>query len=111
MSIAPFYVCKTMEIHHQKKHSTTSLIFISIFSKKLDKVYGDFKDWAENLLNKFDVGIVYVFNVGIIQIYFKILFIRNNLFSFKNFESFLLFTFSFEFTHFFTFFSQQEFPS
>jgi len=29
----PSYVCKTVEIHHQKKNSVTSLIFILMLSK------------------------------------------------------------------------------
>ncbi len=46
---------------------TTKEIFgyiISIyfkFSKNLDKVYDDIKDWSEMFSNKFDVGIVYMF--------------------------------------------------
>jgi len=43
--MAFFYVCKIVEIHHQKK-KVTSLIFILMFSKYLDKVYSDFKDWT-----------------------------------------------------------------
>jgi hypothetical protein len=36
--------------------------------KKLDNIYNDFKDWTSKFSNKFDVGIVYVLNVGIIII-------------------------------------------
>jgi hypothetical protein len=32
------------------------------FSKKLDKVYNDLKDQTEMLSNKFDVGIVHVYD-------------------------------------------------
>jgi len=35
--------------------------------------------------NKFDIGIVYVFKVGIIRITFKFLHIRGNIFSFEIF--------------------------
>jgi len=37
-------VCEIVEIHHQAKYSITSLKFILMFSKKLHKVYSDFKD-------------------------------------------------------------------
>jgi hypothetical protein len=44
MLMAPFYVCKIVGNHHQKKHFITSLIFMLMFSKKLDKFYSYFKD-------------------------------------------------------------------
>jgi hypothetical protein len=53
------------------------------FSKKLDKVYNDFRDWIKKFSKKFDVGIVYVFNVKVIKITFELLLIRSNLFSLK----------------------------
>jgi hypothetical protein len=68
MSMTLLNVCKIVEIHHQEKHSITSLIFILMFSKKLHKVYSDFKDWVSKISNKFDVGIVYVFKVVIIKL-------------------------------------------
>jgi len=84
-------------------------------SKKLDKVYNDFKGWTSKFSNKFDVEIIYVFNVGIIRIISKLLFIGNNLFSFKFvisiFGDFLFFTYFFEFALCFPFFSQQKLPS
>jgi len=46
MLMAPFYVCKIVEIHHQKEYLITSWIFILMFPKTLDRVYSDFKDWA-----------------------------------------------------------------
>jgi hypothetical protein len=36
--------------------------------------------------NKFDVGIVYVFKVGIIRIIFKNLLIKSNILFFQNFD-------------------------
>jgi hypothetical protein len=44
MLMGPFYVYKIVKIHHQKKHLVTSLIFILMFKKSLNKVYSDFKD-------------------------------------------------------------------
>jgi hypothetical protein len=38
------------------------------FSRKLDKVYNDIKNWNYMFSNKFDVGIVYVVKVEIIII-------------------------------------------
>jgi len=35
MLMVPFDACKIVEIHHQKKHPVTSLIFILMFSKKI----------------------------------------------------------------------------
>jgi hypothetical protein len=65
--------------------------------------------------NKFDVGIVYVFKVGIIRIILKILLIRSSFFfqiyNPKFLASFLLFSFFLEFTFFFPFFSQQDLQS
>jgi len=78
MLMALFYVHKIVKIHHRKKHSFTPLIFILKFSKKLDKVYNDFKDWTKRFSNKFIVGFVYVFEVGVIKINFNFLFIRSN---------------------------------
>jgi len=49
-------------------------------SKTLDKVYNDFKDWAQMFSNKFDVGLVYVLKVGIIKINLKLLLIMSNIF-------------------------------
>jgi hypothetical protein len=54
MLVAFFYVCKIVEIHHQKKE-VTSLIFILMFSKYLDKVYSDFKDWTSK---KFQINLM-----------------------------------------------------
>jgi hypothetical protein len=56
--------------------------------------------------NKFEVGIFYVFKVGIIRINFK--FLKSMIPIFVNF---LLFKFSLEFALFFPFFPQQELPS
>jgi hypothetical protein len=61
----------------QKEPLVPSLIYLS---KTLDKVYDDFKDWASMFSNKFDVGIVYVFEVGIIVINFKFLLIKTFFF-------------------------------
>jgi len=63
----------------QKEPLVPSLIYLS---KTLDKVYDDFKDWASMFSNKFDVGIVYVFEVGIIVINFKFLLIKTFFFKF-----------------------------
>jgi hypothetical protein len=65
-----------VEIHHTKKLSYNINIYFKI-SKNLDKVYNDFKGWTNFFSNNFDVGIVYVFNVGIIIITFKLLLIRS----------------------------------
>jgi hypothetical protein len=70
--MAPIYVHKMMEIHHPKKHLVTSLVFILIILKK--KVYSDFNYQAYKFSNKFDIGIVYVFKVGIIQITFNFIY-------------------------------------
>jgi phosphotransferase system glucose/maltose/N-acetylglucosamine-specific IIC component len=50
--------------------------------------------------NKFGVGIVYVFKVGIIRIILKILLIRNNNFSIFFIPNFLQFRFYFIFCEF-----------
>ncbi len=60
--------------------------------------------------NKLDVGIVYVFKVGIMRINLKILLIRSNIIFFKFsipifLASFLLFTFILEFALIFPIFS------
>jgi len=60
---------------------------------------------------KFDIGIFYVFNIRIIKISLKVVFIRSNLFFFEICDLillaiFLLFTFFFEFGLFFPFFPQ-----
>ncbi len=83
MLMAPIYVSKMIEIHYQEKHLVTSLIFILIFSKKKKKVYSDFKYQAHKFSNKFDVGIFYVFKVGIIKITLKPFFVRRDFFPFK----------------------------
>jgi hypothetical protein len=43
MLMAFFYVCKIVEIHHQK-NSITLLNFYCKFSKKIDKVYNDIRN-------------------------------------------------------------------
>ncbi len=43
MLMTIFYVHKMVE-SHQNKYSVLSLIFVSKFWKKLDKVYNNFKD-------------------------------------------------------------------
>jgi len=62
--------------------------------------------------NRFDVGIVFVFKVGIIIITFHFLFIRSRLLLSQilsqNFGNFFLFTSSFEFSLFFPFFSNKN---
>ncbi len=40
------------------------------FSKKVDKVYDDLKDWIKKISNKFDLGVLYVSKIGIIRIKF-----------------------------------------
>jgi hypothetical protein len=54
-------------------------------SKHLDKVSNNLKDENAKVSNKFHIRIVYVFNVGIFIISFKLLFIKSNIFSFKCF--------------------------
>jgi hypothetical protein len=59
--------------------------------------------------NQFDVGIVYVFKVGMIWITFKKLFISNNIFFFKFFilnflQAFYYLHFSLNLQYFFCFF-------
>jgi hypothetical protein len=78
-----------LEIHHTKKE-VTSLIFILNFQK----------NWIRFMMiskikfsNKFDVGIFYVFNIGIIIINFKLLFIGNKTFFFENSDFNFLATF------------------
>jgi hypothetical protein len=81
-----------------------------IFFKKLDKVYNGLNDLILIFSNKFDFGIFYVFNVGIIKINLKLLFIRSNLFSLKFLIS-SFWQFFLEFALFFPFFPQQQLPS
>ncbi len=109
--LAPFYVCKMMEIHYQKIYLITSLILILMFSKFLNKVCNVFKDWAQKFSNNFDVWIAYVFKVGII---FKFLLISSNIFSFKfwsqNFGIFIVvYIFLWIFIIFFNFFSNKNY--
>jgi len=74
----PFLCLKNDGNSPPKKNSVTSLIFILMFSKKLDKFYDYFKDWALKNSKTFYVGIVYVSKVEMIRIIFKNLFIRSN---------------------------------
>jgi hypothetical protein len=63
-----------------QKKSVTSLIFILNFQKTwiwfivISKIKFNF------FSNKFDVGMFYVFNVGIIRIILKLILIRSNIF-------------------------------
>jgi len=57
-------------------------IYFNFFKKK-KKVYSDFKYQAHKFSNKFDVGIFYVFKVGIIKITLKPFFVRRDFFPFK----------------------------
>jgi hypothetical protein len=57
-----------------------------MFSKKLDKFYDYFKDWALKFSKTFYARIDYVLKVEIIRIIFKVLFIKSNSF-FSNFWS------------------------
>jgi len=61
-----FYVDKMLEIHHKKKNSIPSLIYILIFSKKLDKF-------------------IMISKIEIIIINSKFLFIKSNLLFFQIF--------------------------
>ncbi len=93
-----------------KNKSITSLIFISIVSKKLDKFIVISKIELKNFQIYFMLE-MFVFKIQIIRTTFKILFIRNSHFSIKIFNvkilaSFSLFTFSFNFT-IFPFFHQE----
>jgi hypothetical protein len=69
-----------------KKHSITSLIHILNFQKNWIR----FIMISNVELKKFQINFMlklFVFNVGIIGIILKLLFIKNNLFSFKFFNS------------------------
>jgi hypothetical protein len=44
MLIAPFYVCKVMEIHHQNIIQLHHYNIYFDVLKKMNKVYNDFKD-------------------------------------------------------------------
>ncbi len=75
----------------------------------MDKFYNDLKDWIWKFSNKFDVGIVYVFNVGINRIIFIILLIRSDLSSLKFVISifgilFIVYIFFLNLHYFFSFF-------
>jgi hypothetical protein len=71
MLMAFIYVCKIMKIHHQNKtFGYINNIYFNFF-KKINKVYSDFKYQAYKFSNKFNIGIVYVFKIGIIKITYK----------------------------------------
>jgi len=80
--MAFFYVCKMLKIHH-KKNSVTSFIFILSFQKNWGRFIKISNIKLKKFSNKIDVGIVYVFNVGIFLIIFKFLLVRNSLFFFQ----------------------------
>jgi len=67
--MAPFYVCKMVEIHHQKKFSYI-IKFILVFKK--NKNYSDFKYWTLKFSNKFDVGIFFCLRLELFLIFYSL---------------------------------------
>jgi len=71
MLMAFIYVRKMMKNSPPKKpFGYINNIYFNFF-KKLNKVYSDFKYQAYKFSNKFNIGIVYVFKIGIIKITLK----------------------------------------
>ncbi len=76
------FLCLQKDWNSPQNTLVTSLIFILIFNQ-MDRSTMNSNIRLNFFSNKFDIGIFYVFNIRIIIDTFKILFIRNNLFSLK----------------------------